>query len=92
MSGGGGQALVGKWGRVLDGGIDQIFANWGDLPVPSPREKTLPTHPPFMLQLCFLLVIHTRWGDFHFSSIHYFLAVSELGVGGAICRDSSYPT
>ena len=31
MSGGGGQAQVGKWGRVLDGGgIDQIFANWGD--------------------------------------------------------------
>ena len=34
MSGGGwgwGQALVGKWGRVPDGGIDQIFAN----PVPT---------------------------------------------------------
>ena len=30
MSGGGGQALVGKWGRVPEGGIDQIFANWGD--------------------------------------------------------------
>ena len=35
MSGGGGQVLVGKWGRVPDGGIDQIFANWGD----SPREN-----------------------------------------------------
>ena len=40
MSGGGGQALVGKWGRVPDGGIDQIFANWGD-PQSPPREKTL---------------------------------------------------
>ena len=40
MSGGEGQALVGKWGWVLDGGIDHIFANWG---TPSPpREKTLP--------------------------------------------------
>ena len=32
MSGGGGQAVVGKWGRVPDGGIDQIFASWGDRP------------------------------------------------------------
>ena len=41
MSDGGGQALVGKWGRVPDGGggeIDQIFANWGD--PQSPLEKT----------------------------------------------------
>ena len=39
MSGGGGQALVGKWGRMPDGGgIDQIFANWGGTPSP-PREK-----------------------------------------------------
>ena len=30
MSGGGGQALVGKWGQMPDGGIDQIFADWGD--------------------------------------------------------------
>ena len=32
MFGGGGQALVGKWGEVPDrgGGIDQIFTNWGD--------------------------------------------------------------
>ena len=37
MSDEGGQALVGKWGRVPDGGIDQIFVNWGD----PPREKTL---------------------------------------------------
>ena len=40
MSGGGGQALGGKWGLVPDGEIDQIFKNWGDLQ--SPRvEKTL---------------------------------------------------
>ena len=40
MSGGGGQALVGKWGRVPDGGgIDQIFVNWGDPPVPPPTGK-----------------------------------------------------
>ena len=37
MSGGGGQALVGKWGRVpYGGGIDQLFANWG---TPSPPGK-----------------------------------------------------
>ena len=41
MSGGGEQALLGKWGRVPDGGgIDQIFANWGGIPHP-PEEKTL---------------------------------------------------
>ena len=39
MSGGGGQALVGKWGWVLDGEIDQIFANWGDPLVPPPRKN-----------------------------------------------------
>ena len=37
MSGGGGQALVGKWGRLPDGGIDQIFANWGDPPGKNPE-------------------------------------------------------
>ena len=37
MSGGGGQALVGKWGQVPDGGgIDEIFASWGETPVPPP--------------------------------------------------------
>ena len=41
MSGGGGQALVGKWGRVPDGGMDQIFANWRDPQFPPPRKKTL---------------------------------------------------
>ena len=42
MVGGGGQAPVRKWGRVPDwgGGIDQIFANWGEPPSP-PRQKTL---------------------------------------------------
>ena len=38
MSGEGGQAPVGKWGQVPDGGIDKIFANWGGTPtVPPPR-------------------------------------------------------
>ena len=37
MGGGEGQALVQKWGQVLDGGIDKIFARWGD-PY-SPRKK-----------------------------------------------------
>ena len=39
MSGGGGQAQVGKWDQVPDRGIDQIFANWGD---PSPPRKKKP--------------------------------------------------
>ena len=34
-----GQALVQKWGQVLDGGIGKIFAGWGD--PQSPQEKTL---------------------------------------------------
>ena len=36
MLDGGGQTLIRKWGRVMDGGIDQIFANWGDLPGKNP--------------------------------------------------------
>ena len=35
--GGGGQALVQKWGQVSDGGIDNIFAGWG---TPIPPGKT----------------------------------------------------
>ena len=31
----GGQALVQKWGQVLDGGIDKIFAGWGDPQSPT---------------------------------------------------------
>ena len=38
MSGGGGQALVGKWGLVLDGGIDQIFADWKPPSTPPGKE------------------------------------------------------
>ena len=37
MSSGGGQAQVGKWERVPDGGIDQIFTNLGN--PQSPQEK-----------------------------------------------------
>ena len=37
MSGGGGQAVVRKWGRVPGGGgIVQIFAKWGGGPPQSP--------------------------------------------------------
>ena len=32
---GGGQALVQKWRQVSDGGIDKIFAGWGDSPPPQ---------------------------------------------------------
>ena len=39
MSGGEEQATVGKWGWVPDGGINQIFTNWGT--PQSPQEKTL---------------------------------------------------
>ena len=43
---GGGQALVQKQGRVLDGGIAKFFAGWGD--PQSPQEKTLiPTQKVF---------------------------------------------
>ena len=40
--GGRGEALVGKWGQVLDGGIDQIFANWGVTPPPVPHQGKNP--------------------------------------------------
>ena len=36
-SAGGGQALAQKRGQVSDGGIDNIFAGWGD--PQSPQEK-----------------------------------------------------
>ena len=42
MPGGGGQALVGKWGHVPDGGggeLKKFSPTGGDLPVPHPREK-----------------------------------------------------
>ena len=39
MSGGGGQALVSRWGRTLDvGGLTKFLPTGG---TPSPREKTL---------------------------------------------------
>ena len=38
-SAGGGQTLVQKWGQVSDGGIDKIFAGWGDPPVPQEKKK-----------------------------------------------------
>ena len=38
-SAGGGQALVQKRGKVLDGGIGKMFARWGDPPVPPPEKK-----------------------------------------------------
>ena len=40
----GGQALVPKWGQVSmgGGGIDKIFARWGDPPVP--QEKNVCYH------------------------------------------------
>ena len=33
------QALVQKWGQVLDGGIGKIFAGWGDPPPVPPGKK-----------------------------------------------------
>ena len=49
MLGGGGQALVEKWGRVPDGtGVDQIFDNWGGGP-PSQKEVEVPVNRRYVM-------------------------------------------
>ena len=55
MSGGGGQALVGKWGRVPK---YQIFANWGDPPSPpTPQEKNPGTYGEKLLDITSILEV-----------------------------------
>ena len=46
MSGGGGQALVGKWGRVPDGGgLTKFLPTGSTPPLPPPREKNPGSDP-----------------------------------------------
>ena len=53
MSGRGGQVLIRKWGRVPDGGIDQIFVKWGGPPAPPGAEK----NPGSVLKMSILKIV-----------------------------------
>ena len=65
---GGGQALVQKRGQVPDGGIDKIFARWGDSPVP-PGKKTW-----------VLAYMHSY--SWYYSTVHKLWEVGTLSYNG----------
>ena len=73
-SAGGGQALVQKWEQVSDGGIDKIFARWGD-PLVLPGKKPCLTLVSKHLWQCYQAWVKIHGGDGWFA-----LKISQIAL------------